>query len=374
MDNDKNTALDLSELSHDLEKLEQALSKEENEAKNLKYTLEHIEGEGEKIDEKLPEVKKKLDEKYSAVSNFVFLLISIAITGSIVLFFYDNWVKSSHSVFWGLLFFAALAMALLWNLGAVLGNSKKEYVKKQEAAQKEYDELMAEKEDIVKRKEDVLNQINANAEMINTLKGLKEKAIAFKENATQQQLQELYEAAIEGERFNRAKLKEAADMGHLVARLEFAKLLLDDYCSSEYTFEEKFEIINKSTQYVKHLSNTDDPELEFLYLFCHTSSVWLSDDEKTKAALKRIREIKNEGVLSPKYEQMATNLITTLVKIFNDKSSDSKKETSEYSPATSTIACRFYTNGICALKSSTTMIPCHYADGLWKLCLDYKRK
>ncbi len=270
-----------------------------------------------------------------------------------------------------------------------LAKAKKHYekvladIEKEEIIKEELEKVKTKAESLyesaIKTNDEALMQQAADMGEENAIEYFETKAQAQAEKKVKQEREELYNAAHNGQKVNRQVLNDAAKLGHFEARIEMAKLLIDDYCSDEYTAEEKVELIKNAVEYLEHISDTKDTELEFLWLFSNAMSGWSTDNRLMKKALGRIRELKNSGELIEKYENLATACISTLVDFIDKKGSFKEQPktqvTQEVKFDPSKVVCRYFANGICGYKSGSAIIEhCYRDDGTWKVCPYYKSR
>ncbi len=363
----------------------QIKSLEDKNAK-LNFDLTALQQDLKENNDKIKEIESKLQTPYSLGVNLFMIILSIAITGSVVFFLLKWWISTGFSVFVGLLLFPVAILSLTWDIFAIATSTRKSHNKKIAEHQNKLTTLLREKEEAIAKLHAIENEIKETTNAINDIKLLQikeedEKKRKFEEEEQERKakLEDRFQKIISSEKIDRDELKSIADLGHIKAKVEMAKLLIDDYCSDEYTAEEKVELIKNAAEYLEHISDTKDTELEFLWLFSNAMSGRSTDNGLVKKALVRIRELKNSGKLIEKYENLATACISTLVD-FIDKKGNFKEEpktqvTQEVNFDPSKVVCRYFANGICGYKSGSAIIEhCYRDDGTWKVCPYYKRR
>lgn len=289
----------------ELEKLNTSLQQLEDELKQLEQGLKEN-------DDGIKEAEAKIQEPYNGVSNLIFIIFSFAVTGCAVFFLSKWWIKTNFSVWTGLLLFPVAIASLIWDIGCIATSTRKYHNKTLDDYQKKLETLLQEKEEMIAKQYTVKGEIDATKDAIDNIKDIQAKAAEEEKKRNKAKLEALYVAAHLGDTVDRIKLEEAAGGGHINARIEMAKLLIDDYFSDIYTASEKKEKINIAYAYLDDFKNEND-ECEFLYLFC--DSVIHEEGRFSLAIdLKRMREIKSSGDLSQKYDEMADKAIPKIVK------------------------------------------------------------
>lgn len=379
-----------------MNKLDQIKTLEEKIA-DLEYDFKQLGFDLQDNADEIKETEAKIQTPYSVGVNLVMIFISIAITGGGVTFLLKWWISTHFSVFVGLLLLVVTIISLLWDIFAIATSTRKNHNKTIAEYQNKLTTLLNEKEEIIANRYAIKNEINAMKNAINDIKALqkreeeeRKRALEEEEKKRREELEVQFQQVINNEKIDRNKLNAIADAGHTNAKIEMAKILIDDYFSDMYTSDEKKQIIKEAQTNIEGINTDKDAELELLSLFSYTMYWCVAGSPTMKENLKRIREIKWNNTLSKKYDSLATKMIQHIVSVIEDddrrweerqRARDQENNSYNYSTSidtdsSSSALCAHYQNGSCKRGRNAYYdnISCGYSECFQSVCPNYQKR
>lgn len=352
----------------------------QSEQTELEFDLKDIEEEKKRVD-------AELLVPYSFGTNLFRCIFSFAITGGVDFLLFKWWKGTEFSAFVGGCFFVVTILSLILNIFIVSSSTKKHHNKELEKLQQKKDTLLQQKEKIIAEKFELFKEITEIQKNIDNLKLLqkeeekeKKKRLEEEERQRKAELEIRFQEIINSEKIDRKDLTAIADAGHVNAKIELAKLLIDDYFSKMLTKEEKEQLASTVYKYLKGINTENDVEVELLELFSYTMSSCLEGGIFMKSNLKKIRAIKDNNTLSEKYDSLANKMIQHIVSVIDghDRSGGSSIN---YSYLTknddvSSSLCAYYQNGCCkhGYNANYNNISCGYSECFHSVCPNYQKR
>lgn len=357
------------------------------EIDELQIVLEELENELVQLDEELSkngeeikEIKTKIETPYSIAFNLIAVLFLSAVMACVVFFLSKWWINTEFSVWVGILLFLVAIFFLAWDIACIATSTRRYHEAEIDKYKEKLETLLKEKSEAIDKKYTVLNEIKVTKEDIENIRVRQIKEAEEEERRKEARKEELYQAAHVGNTVNRQKLKEAVEAGHIKAKIEMAKFLIDDYFSDMYTSDEKKQIIKEMQTNLEGINTDKDTELELLSLFSYTMYRCTAGGSTMKENLKKIREIKENSTLSEKYDSLATKMIRHIVSVIEeaDRSWEERQRARECENSSINYSrvCKHYisANGVCAFNSnSACTIHCFYDKYNQVICSDYNR-
>ncbi len=370
-----------------LEALEEKIVKLKYDITQFGYDLK------DKADE-IKSAKSKIPKSYSTVGSLIWICISLTITIAVCFFLFKWWISTAFSALEGFIAFLVAGVALIWDIAVVITSSKGYYNKMLAKHNKQLNSLLEEKEEIISKQYALKKEINTISNDIHNIEQVIKKEEEEKqkkleeekqkkleeEKRKKEELEARFKKAINSERIDRKELKAIADAGHIKAKIEMAKILIDDYFSKMYTKEEKERLASTALKYLKGLNTEKNVEVELLELFSYTMCSCIEGGIFMKSNLKKIREIKENNTLSEKYDSLANNMILHIVSVIENHDHSSGTAIN-YSYSTSnddsnSSLCAHYQNGSCKRGRNAYYdnISCGYSECFQSVCPNYQKR